>query len=174
MDEKGWSLTTCCLPCAWPRARSVSSVARPILFVRGWHVAPKSHRRLRRIVRAVRYVLLDRDTKFTANSGDASCRQRETGAVATEKSKLQRFWSSNPTSSSGRLKEEALAYIIPFSEAAVQGHLGILTSLSWRTTAPRTGSPNPATGAGSRPEDDVITCRERLGGLLKYYYRQAA
>ena len=65
----------------------------------------------------VRYVLLDRDTKFTGRiPGDASCRQRETGAVATEKVQTATlFWNRFFRA----LKEEALACIIPFSEAAL-------------------------------------------------------
>ena len=73
------------------------------------------------------------------------------------------------------LKEEALARIILFGEAALRNAVEQFL-IHYHTERAHQGldhqilEPGPEVGQKA----GVIVCRERLGGLLKYYYRQAA
>jgi putative transposase len=120
----------------------------------------------------VRYVLLDRDAKFTADFL-AILRAAEVKPVLLPpkspncNAQMERFFRS--------LKEEALARLILFGESALRNatteflrhyhgeraHQGLDHQIL---------EPGPEVGR----EVGVIVCRERLGGLLKYYHRQAA
>jgi putative transposase len=120
----------------------------------------------------VRYVLLDRDTKFTAEFQAILKAADVEPALLPPKSPncnafLERFFRA--------LKEEALARIIPFSEAAL---LKTTTDflLHYHGERPHQGldhrvlQPGPEVGQ----KEGSLVCRERLGGLLRYYYRQTA
>jgi putative transposase len=119
----------------------------------------------------VRYVLLDRDTKFTAEFR-AILKAADVEPVLLPpqspncNAHLERFFRA--------LKEEALARIISFSETALckatsefllhyhgeRAHQG----LDHRILQP---------GLEVAQKEGTLVCRERLGGLLRYYYRQA-
>ena len=120
----------------------------------------------------VRYLLLDRDTKFTAEFQAILTATKVKPVLLPPKSPncnahLERFFRS--------LKEEALSRIIFFGETALReavneflihhhqerAHQGLVHQIL---------EPGPEVGQ----QAGEIVCRECLGGLLKYYYRQAA
>jgi putative transposase len=119
-----------------------------------------------------RYVLMDRDTKFSA-----AFRQLLSDA-ATEPVRLpprspnlnahiERFWRS--------LREECTDRMIFFGESMLRR--SVLDFVShYHGERNHQGLGNrliePATEVGQRTGD--IQCCERLGGLLRYYYRQVA
>jgi len=120
----------------------------------------------------IRYLLLDRDTKFTAEF-QALLKAAGVEPVLLPPRRpncnafLERFFRS--------LKEEALDRMIFFSEDALRKAAGEFV-LYYHTERNHQGldhrilQPGPEVG---RKEGDVV-CSERLGGTLKYYYRQAA
>ena len=120
----------------------------------------------------VRYVLLDRDTKFTAEF-QALLKAADVEPVLLPpkspncNAHLERFFRT--------LKEEALARIIPFSETALRKTTTEFL-LHYHGERPHQGldhrilQPGPEVGQ----KEGTLVCRERLGGLLRYYYRQAA
>ena len=119
-----------------------------------------------------RYVLMDRDTKFTASFRTIL---NDAGAKAVRlpprspnlNAHLERFLRS--------LKEECLERMIFFGESSLRratseflahyhgerNHQGIGNRLI-----------DPDEGVGE--DAGVVRCRERLGGMLRYYYRKAA
>jgi putative transposase len=120
----------------------------------------------------VRYVLMDRDSKFTdefrailSSSGVASVLLPPKSPNCN--AHLERFFRS--------LKEEALERMIFFSERSLRtatneflahfhaerNHQGLDHTII-----------EPGNEVGQRTGG--VICRQRLGGLLKYYYRQAA
>jgi transposase len=120
----------------------------------------------------LRYVLLDRDTKFTANfqvilkSADLKLvllppRSPNCNAY------IERFFRS--------LKNEALSRLILFGETALRHATHEFLAHYHREPAHQ-GLAHQILEAGAEAgqEVGVIVCRERLGGLLKYYHRQAA
>jgi transposase InsO family protein len=120
----------------------------------------------------VRYVLLDRDAKFTAEFQAILTAAEVRPVLLPPKSPncnahLERFFRS--------LKEEALSRIIMFGEAALRNATTEFL-LHYHGERAHQGldhqilKPGPEVGR----EVGVIACRERLGGLLKYYHRQAA
>ena len=121
---------------------------------------------------SIRYVLMDRDSKFTADFQAALKTADVQPVLLPAKSPncnahLERFFRS--------LKEEALMRVIFFGESALRqaaqqflihyhgerAHQG----LDHRILEP---------GAEVGQKAGAIVCRARLGGLLKYYHRQAA
>jgi putative transposase len=120
----------------------------------------------------IRYVLLDRDTKFTAEF-QAILKAADVEPVLLPpqspncKAFLERFFRA--------LKEEALARIIPFSETALCKATSEFL-LHYHGERPHQGldhrilQPGPEVGQ----KEGTLVCRERSGGLLRYYYRQAA
>ena len=151
--------------------------------VRSWMRAngrENSHRRLRDgLLRSRQYATCCWTASTKSHGripGDASCRQRETGAVATEKSKLQRAFLESLLP--GALKEEAFGMA---SSRSARRMLCKATSeflLHYHGERPHQGLDHRILqnrGRKSARKMGVITCRERFcGGLLKYYYRQAA
>jgi putative transposase len=120
----------------------------------------------------VRYVLLDRDTKFTAQF-QAILTAAEVNPVLLPprspncNAHLERFFRS--------LKEEALERIIFFDETALRNAVDQFL-IHYHTERAHQGfdhqilQPGPEVGR----KMGIMECRERLGGLLKYYHRQAA
>jgi putative transposase len=120
----------------------------------------------------VRYVLMDRDTKFTAEFQAILTAAEVEPVLLPPKSPncnahLERFFRS--------LKEDALLRIILFGETALR-NAPTEFLLHYHGERAHQGldhqilHPEPEVGQ----KVGVITCRERLGGLLKYYHRQAA
>jgi len=119
-----------------------------------------------------RYLLLDRDTKFTAEFQALLKAAGVEPVLLPPRSPncnafLERFFRS--------LKEEALGRMIFFSEDALRKAAGEFV-LHFHTERNHQGldhrilQPGPEVG---RKEGDIVF-RERLGGTLKYYYRQGA
>jgi hypothetical protein len=120
----------------------------------------------------VRYILMDRDTKFTAEFQCILTAAAVKPVLLPPQSPncnahLERFFCS--------LKEEALSRIILFGEAALRETVHEFV-LHYHGERAHQGmehqilQPGPEVGQ----KTGVSVCRERLGGLLKYYYRQAA
>ncbi len=116
-----------------------------------------------------KYLIVDRDTKFTAafrglleNAGTKVCRlpprSPNLNAMA------ERFILS--------IKNEMLSQIVQYSEEELRFALReYVEYYHHERPHQRLGTvvPFPANDVGSGP----IRCRERLGGLLKSYYREA-
>jgi transposase InsO family protein len=120
----------------------------------------------------VRYVLLDRDTKFTAAFQAILIAADVKPILLPPQSPncnahLERFFRS--------LKDEALTQIIFFSETALREATTDFL-IHYHRERPHQGLDHqilvPGPEAGQQTGE--IVCRERLGGLLKYYHRQAA
>jgi putative transposase len=120
----------------------------------------------------VRYVLMDRDAKFTAEF-QATLRAADVKPILLPPQSpdcnayLERFFRS--------LKEEALCQVILFGEKALcqtttEFVLHYHGERHHQGRQHRILQPGPEVAQ----KEGTLTCRERLGGLLKYYYRQAA
>lgn len=120
----------------------------------------------------VHYVLMDRDTKFTAEFQATLTAAGVQPVLLPPQSPncnahLERFFRG--------LKEEALSRLILFSEQA-PGNATTEFLRHYHGERAHQGldhrilQPGPEVGR----EVGTIACRERLGGLLKYYHRQAA
>src|SRR5438132_3666725 len=115
----------------------------------------------------IRYVLMDRDTKFTAEF-QAILKSADMRSVVLPpqspncNAHVERFFRS--------LKEEALARIILFGEAALRNTVEQFL-IHYHTERAHQGldhrilEPGPEVGQTA----GVSVCRERLGGLLKHY-----
>jgi putative transposase len=120
----------------------------------------------------VRYVLLDRDTKFTGEFQATLSAAGVKLVLLPPKSPncdahLERFFRA--------LKEEALSRLILFSEKALANAttaflLHYYGERAHQGLNHRILQPGPEVGQAV----GAIACRERLEGLLKYYHRQAA
>ncbi|CAN5549299.1 hypothetical protein BH11PLA2_BH11PLA2_48310 [soil metagenome] len=120
----------------------------------------------------VRYVLLDRDTKFTTRFQGILQSAKMNMVLLPPKSPncnafIERFFRS--------LKDEALSRMIFFGEKAL-GNATREYLVHYHRERAHQGFDHQILEAG--PEvgrsQGTIECRERLGGLLKYYHRQAA
>ena len=119
-----------------------------------------------------RYLLMDRDTKFSKGFRDIL---RDAGVKAVRlpphspnlNAQLERFWRS--------LKEECLDRMIFFGEAMLRRAVRSYVS-HYHEERNHQGLDNRLIEPGEEVGRDVgeIQCREHLGGLLRYYYRQAA
>jgi transposase InsO family protein len=120
----------------------------------------------------IRYVLLDRDTKFTA-AFQATLQASDVKPVLLPaqspncNAHIERFFRS--------LKEEALARVLFFGENALrqaveQFLIHYHTERAHQGLDHRILEPGPEVG---RQAGEMV-CRERMGGMLKYYYRKAA
>jgi putative transposase len=120
----------------------------------------------------VRYVLMDRDTKYTAAFQAILIAADVKPVLLPPQSPncnahLERFFRS--------LKDEAVAQLIFFGETALRETVNEFL-VHYHGERPHQGldhqilQPGPEVGQ----KMGVIACRERLGGLLKYYHRQAA
>jgi transposase InsO family protein len=120
----------------------------------------------------VRYVLVDRDTKFTAQFQAILTAAQVEPVLLPPKSpncnaQLERFFRS--------LKEEALSRIIFFGEPALREAV-IDFLIHYHGERAHQGLDHKILQPGPEAGQQIgeIVCRERLGGLLKYYHRQAA
>ena len=119
----------------------------------------------------VRYVLVDRDTKFTAQFQAILTAAQVEPVLLPPKSPncnahLERFFRS--------LKEEALSRIIFFGEPALREAV-IDFLIHYHGERAHQGLDHKILQSGPEAGQQIgeIVCRERLG-LLKYYHRQAA
>jgi len=119
-----------------------------------------------------RYILMDRDSKFSAafrqvlsNAGTEPVRLPPQSPNLN--AHLERFWRS--------LKEECTDRMIFFGEAMLRSAIREFT-LHYHGERNHQGLENRLIEAAEEVGSSVgeIQCRERLGGLFHYYYRQAA
>jgi transposase InsO family protein len=123
-------------------------------------------------LRGKRYLLMDRDSKF---SDDFQAILTAAGVEPVPlpprspnlNAELERFHLS--------LKEECLERMIFFGEASLRKAVGEYLA-HYHTERNHQGMENRILVAGDEVGRTVgeIECRERLGGLLRYYYRKAA
>jgi putative transposase len=121
---------------------------------------------------SVKHVLMDRDTKFTAEFqrtlDDAGAQPVLLPPQSTNcNAHLERFFRS--------LKDEALSRMIFFGENALRNAVNEYLAhhhgeRNHQGLDHKIIDPGGEVGRAEGP----IVCRERLGGLLKYYHRQAA
>ncbi len=119
-----------------------------------------------------RYLLMDRDTKFSLAFRDVLKREGTEPLLLPPRSPnlnayIERFMRS--------LKSEALSRMIFFGEKSLrQAVASFLEHYHGERNHQGLGNeliePNDEVGQTS----GEIECRERLGGMLKYYYREAA
>ena len=120
----------------------------------------------------IRYVLMDRDTKFTAKFQEI-LRSADLNPVLLPPQSpncnayIERFFRS--------LKSEALSRMIFFGEKALC-HATKEYLAHYHRERFHQGLDHRLLEAGpeSGCSEGTIDCRERLGGILKYYHRQAA
>ena len=125
-------------------------------------------------LRGCRYLLHDRDTKFCASF----CELIESGSIKTIRLPAR---SPNLNSFAERwvrsVKEECLSKLILFGERSLQRALQQYV-VHYHEERNHQGKENlilfPVKREGARDRKAVVRCRERLGGLLKYYEREAA
>jgi transposase InsO family protein len=120
----------------------------------------------------IRYVLLDRDSKFTAQFQELLTAAGVKPVLLPPKSPncsahIERFF--------GTLKSEALSRMILFGETALRNATSAFL-VHYHCERAHQGLDHQILEPGSEVGQriGVIACRERLGGLLKYYHRQAA
>jgi putative transposase len=123
-------------------------------------------------LRGKRYLLMDRDTKFSTAFRDTleavGVKPLRLPARSPNLSAhIERFMRS--------LKEECLERVIFFGERSLQEAIADFAA-HYHTERNHQGMGNqlliPGEEVGQKTGD--IACRERLGGLLRYYYRRAA
>lgn len=115
-------------------------------------------------------LIIDRDSKFTERFRETL---RETGVEIA----LTPYMAPNANALAERfvlsIKSECLERMIFFGRRrfrrAVEGYIA-----HYNSERPYQGVGNVPLSAQSRPRLGPVRCRERLGGLLKHYYRVAA
>jgi len=119
-----------------------------------------------------RYVLMDRDTKFSeCFRGILSNAEVKAVRLPPQSpnlnAHLERFWRS--------LREECLDRLILFGESALRQAVSQFV-LHFHRERNHQGLNNQLIEPGEEVgrSDGNVQCRERLGGLLRYYCRQAA
>lgn len=118
-----------------------------------------------------KYVLLDRDTKFCPFRGVFECSETEIVLLPPRSPNLnayvERFMRT--------LKSECLNNLIFFGERPLRRALREFTE-HYHTERNHQGIGNNLIEATSEVggAEGAIQCRERLGGMLRYYYREAA
>jgi len=125
-------------------------------------------------LRDCRYLLPDRDTKFCRSFRDLI----ESGSVETIRLPAR---SPNLNSYAERwvrsVKEECLAKLILFGEGSLRRALHQYT-VHYHEERNHQGKQNqilyPIQTKATRRNEGAVRCQERLGGLLKYYEREAA
>jgi hypothetical protein len=74
-------------------------------------------------------------------------------------------------------RDECLSRIVPFGEEGLRRALSEFVA-HYHEERNRQGKDNvllfPSAERPALPKADAIKCKQRLGGLLKYYYRDAA
>jgi transposase InsO family protein len=122
-----------------------------------------------------RYLIRDRDTKFTAGF-DMIMRGAgiEPLALPPRSPNLNAFAERFVRS----IKEECLDRMIFFGEASFRHAVTEYVEQHYLHERPHQGKDNkllfPQHPSDPTPRDGPILCRERLGGMLKFYYREAA
>jgi hypothetical protein len=125
-------------------------------------------------LRGCRYLLHDRDTKFCRSFRELI----ESGNVETIRLPAR---SPNLNSFAERwvrsVKEECLSKLILFGESSLRRALQQYV-MHYHEERNHQGKENrilfPVETEGTRKRKGAVQCRERLGGLLKYYERKAA
>jgi putative transposase len=124
------------------------------------------------VLRDCRYLLHDRDTKYTASfraiiaSGDVE--PLVLPALSPNLNAYAERWVRS-------VKEECLSKIILFGERSLRRALGEYLE-HYHAERNHQGKGNVLLfprGTNIRP-DERVQCRERLGGLLRYYHQEAA
>jgi putative transposase len=123
-------------------------------------------------LRGKRYLLMDRDTKFSTAFRDTleavGVKPLRLPARSPNLSAhIERFMRS--------LKEECLERVIFFGERPLQEAIGNFAA-HYHEERNHQGMGNQLLIAGEEVgrSSGEIACRERLGGLIRYYYREAA
>jgi putative transposase len=125
-------------------------------------------------LRGCRYLLHDRDTKFCGTFRELM----ESGSIKTIRLPAR---SPNLNSFAERwvrsVKEECLSRLILFGESSLRRALQQYI-VHYHEERNHQGKENlilfPLQREGARDRKTAVRCRERLGGLLKYYEREAA
>jgi putative transposase len=125
-------------------------------------------------LRGCRYLLHDRDTKFCASFRELI----ESGSVETIRLPAR---SPNLNAFAERwvrsVKEECLSRLILFGESSLRRALQQYI-VHYHEERNHQGKENlilfPTQTEARKKKDGAVRCRERLGGLLKYYEREAA
>jgi putative transposase len=125
-------------------------------------------------LRGCRYLLHDRDTKFCESFRELI----ESGSVETIRLPAR---SPNLNSYAERwvrsVKEECLSRLIPLGESSLRRALQQYI-VHYHQERNHQGKENrilfPTQTEARRKKEGAVRCRERLGGLLKYYEREAA
>jgi transposase InsO family protein len=125
-------------------------------------------------LRGCRYLLHDRDTKFCASFREL---------IESESIKTIRLPARSPNLNSfaerwvRSVKEECLSKLILFGERSLRRALQQYV-VHYHEERNHQGKENlilfPLKREGARDRKAAVRCRERLGGLLKYYEREAA
>ena len=126
------------------------------------------------ILEGCRYLIYDRDTKFTdsfraiVNSSDVD--PLKLPARSPNLNAYAERWVKS-------VKEEALSKLILFGEASLR-HVLSEYLVHFHRERNHQGKDNvllfPAATQAKNRVDGSVDCKERLGGLLKYYHREAA
>ena len=125
-------------------------------------------------LRGCRYLLHDRDAKFCESSRSVV----EAGGVKALKLPVR---SPNLNAFTERwvrsVKEECLSKLILFGEGSLQRALREFVE-HFHTERNHQGKGNvillPPSDQAAQGGDGLVRCRERLGGMLKRYHREAA
>ena len=125
-------------------------------------------------LKGYKYLLHDRDTKFCRSFRELI----ESGSVEAIRLPAR---SPNLNSFAERwvrsVKEECLSKLILFGESSVRRALQQYV-MHYHEERNHQGKENrilfPVETEGTRKRKGAVQCRERLGGLLKYYERKAA
>ncbi len=121
-----------------------------------------------------RYLIYDRDTKFTSSFRAIV----KSGHVEPLKLPAR---SPNLNAHAERwvksVKDECLSKLILFGETSLRRALREYQT-HYHAERNHQGKGNvllfPSETTGGHPSNGSVCCRERLGGLLKYYYQEAA
>ena len=120
-----------------------------------------------------RYLIMDRDTKYTQEFRDYLDREgvkpvRCPARAPNCNAFAERFVRS--------IKDECLDRMILFGEASLRRVLREYVAHLFRSERNHQGVGNPLLEpcAAVSSTDGPIQCRERLGGMLNFYYREAA
>ena len=123
-------------------------------------------------LRGKKYLLMDRDTKFSEEFRGIL---EQTGVKAVRlpprspnlNPNLERFMRS--------IKEECLERIIFFGEKSLQNAVAeFMSHFHAERNHQGLGNPLIESGEGVGRTTGEVACRERLGGMLRYYHRKAA
>ena len=121
-----------------------------------------------------RYIIHDRDTKFTdsfrAIVKSGHVKPLKLPARSPNLNAYAECWVRS-------VKEEALSKLILFGEASLRRTLSEYL-VHFHTERNHQGKGNvllfPTAAQAKNRVDGSVACKERLGGLLKYYHREAA